>query len=36
MRKRTINDLLPVFAIENGQLLFKDGRVAIGYEVQPL
>ncbi len=36
MRKRTINDLLPVFAIENGQLLFKDGRVAVGYQVQPL
>ncbi len=34
--RKTIDDLLPVFALEGGQLILKDGRVAVGFQIQPL
>ncbi len=30
-----MDDLLPVFALENGLLIFKDGRVAVGFRIAP-
>ncbi len=33
--QKTIDDLLPVFAIEGGQLILKDGRVAMGFLIEP-
>jgi hypothetical protein len=34
--QKTTDDLLPIFAIENGQLILKDGRVAAGFRIQPV
>ncbi len=36
LNNKTIDDLLPVFSVENDLLIFKDGRVAVGYRISPL
>ncbi len=35
-KKKTLNDGLPVFEVADSLLIFKDGRVGIGFEIQPL
>ena len=32
-KTKTIDDIIPVFSIESGQLILQDGRVAIGFSV---
>ncbi|PWK17203.1 conjugation system TraG family ATPase [Arcicella aurantiaca] len=33
---KTFEDILPIFSIEDNVLIFKDGRVGVGFEVSPV
>jgi conjugal transfer ATP-binding protein TraC len=35
-KKKNIDDLLPLFSVENGLYVMKDGRVVVGYRLNPV
>lgn len=36
IKTRTFEDVLPIFSIEHNRLIFKDGRVSIGFSISPI